>query len=518
MAKEKENADLSEEQNSSTSPARRGFLQSAAVGVGGLGVGALSLDAVSEGAAQSGNGNGSGNNSSGSGNNGGNGVKNGNAGDPRSLKITDVRIAVIDDIPFPCPIVKIYTNQGITGLGEARDFGDPRFILMLKGLLLDRNPLDVEQIMRDVRRYGDHGRAGGGVSAVDMALMDIVGKFYDVPIHQLIGGQFREKVRLYTDTTESQDPETYAERLNDKVDDGYTALKMNLGIGLLADKEGALNNAEVWKNENGDLSQYGYGTDPKTGPTYGSAEHPFTRIQITEKGLDILENYVSTVRDVVGYEIPLGIDHFGHFGVNEGIQLARRFKKYDLSYMENVVAWFYTDQWKEFTNSTTVPSMVGEDVYALDPTHLSSGNPRIGFKALIDQDAVDLIHPDIATAGGVNETKRIADYADKNGVAMYLHQAGSPIAAMASVHVAAASRNFVAQENHAAAVDVWRDLADLTDTNKPMVEDGYYNVPEGAGLGIELDEKLAKEYAQDEWGWFESTEEWNDFSTRQYWE
>lgn len=472
----------------------------------GLGVGALNVSGQDQGN--------SGENAS------GNGTTTGSIGDSSELEITDVRVAVLEDIPFPSPIVKVYTNQDIVGLGEARDHSDPRHILMLKSILLERNPLNTEQIFRDIRRYGSHARAGGGVSAIDTALMDIVGKFYEIPVHQLIGGQYRDKVRMYTDTTESDDPEEYAARLKEKVDEfGFTALKMDLGIGLIADEEGALNNAEQWKNEDGDLSQYGYGTDSKTGPTYGSAEHPFTKIQITEKGLDLMEEYVSTVRDVVGSEISLGIDHFGHFPVKEHIQLAERFKKYDLAYMENIQPWFYTDKLKQFTEATTVPSMVGEDIFGLDPAHLrGSGQTGHGFKALIDQNAVDLIHPDLATAGGITETKRIADYAHDNGVPMYMHYAGSPIGAMASTHVAAASRNFQALENHSSEVDVWSDLANRIGTDEPMVDSGFYNVPEEPGLGIELNEDVAQEYANDDWGWFESTEEWDDMEARQFWE
>lgn len=485
---------------------RRRFLKGT-VAVSALGLGAQSVYAGDEGQG--------GENAS------ENGTTAGTVEDSSQLEITDVRVAMLEDIPFPSPIVKVYTNQDITGLGEARDHSDPRHILMLKSILLGRNPLNIEQIFRDIRRYGSHARAGGGVSALDTALYDIAGKFYDIPAHQLIGGQYREKVRMYTDTTESEDPEEYAERLNEKVEeDGFTALKMDLGIGLISDEEGTLNNTEVWENEDGELpGQYGYGTDPVTGPTYGSAEHEFTQIRITEKGLDAMEEYVATVRDVVGYEISLGVDHFGHFPVKEHIQLAERFKKYDLAYMENIAPWFNTDKLKQFTENTTVPSMVGEDIFGLDPAHLrGQGETGQGFKALIDQQAVDLIHPDLATAGGITETKRIADYAHDRAVPMYLHFAGSPIGAMASVHVAAASRNFQALENHSSEIDVWEDLATLVGTDDPMVESGFYNVPEGPGLGIELNEDLAQEYANDEWGWFEPTDEWDDVAARQFWE
>lgn len=516
MTSDEANSDGAEYRDAIKDTGRRRFLQKTAFGVGGVGLGALAWDSLDQGVASVTNNNSSTNNG-----NSTSGTVEGSAKKPSTLRITDVRVAVLTDTGAgSAPIVKVHTNQGITGLGEARDGADHRYILMLKGLLLDRNPLNIEEIHREMRRYGDHGRAGGGVSAINMALYDIAGKFYDTPAHQLIGGQYRKKVRLYSDTPGGETAEETAKQLVEKVNKaGYTAVKMDLGINELTDVDGALVNADLWKNKDGDLSQYGYGEDNVTGPTYGSAEHYMTRIQITEKGLNWMENYVKTVREAIGYDILFGMDHFGHFPIKEHIQLAKRFKKYDIAYMENIAPWFETDQIKRFTKATTVPSMVGEDIYGLDPSHTGSGSPKIGFKALIDQDAVDMIHPDPATAGGITETKKIGDYAAKHGKAMFLHYAGSPIGAMAATHIASACRNFVALENHSYSVDFWGDLVTRPGMEDvPLLNDGFHDVPEGPGLGVELNEEVAKKHHDKEIGWFEETEKWNDGPSRQFWE
>ncbi len=409
---------------------------------------------------------------------------------PTKLAITDMRIAVLEGVPFTSPIVRIDTNQGISGYGEIRDDADPRYALMLKSRLLGENPTNVERLFSFIKQFGHHGRQGGGVSGVEMALWDLAGKAYEVPVFQMLGGKHRDRVRLYTDTTESEDPDEYARRMKAKVDEeGFTFLKMDVGLELVKDIPGALTGGGLWE----DLEQY----NGERG-SYGQTEHPFTRVQLTDKGLDEMAKYYAAVRDAVGYEIPLGSDHFGHFGVNEAIKLCERVREFNMAYMEDLVPWYYTDMLKEISRATTTPTMTGEDIFGLEE----------GFKKLIDARAVDLVHPDIATAGGILETKRIGDYAEEAGIAMFLHYAGSPIGAMASAHVAAATQNFVALENHSAEVDFWDDL--VTGVDGPLVKEGFYDVPTKPGLGVELNDEVAKEHLAEGTEYFPPTPEWNE--------
>lgn len=414
---------------------------------------------------------------------------------PTDLEITDLRVAVIDDIPFKVPLIRIDTNQGISGYGEVRDGGDKRYALMLKSRLLGKNPCNVEKLFRIIRQFGDHGRQGGGVSGVETALWDLAGKAYDVPVYQLLGGQYRDRVRLYADTSSSDDPHEFARRMQKtRVEKGYTALKMDIGIGLIDDIEGALVNthAHAPLGERELQSQYS-GTPGE----YGQIDHPFTRVQITEKGLDALEEYVRVMRDTIGYEIPLGIDHTGHFDADEVIKLARRLEPYTLAYLEDSVAWTWMDKWKKITESTTTPTMTGEDIFGLEG----------GFQELIDKRAVNMVHPDLGSAGGILETKRIGDYAEQAGIAMYLHYAGSPVGFFASVHAAAATKNFVALEHHSVENDNWYNLVP---DDRTVFDDGYVPVPDAPGLGIELREGAVKELLVNGEGYFEPTPEWSE--------
>ena len=127
-------------------------------------------------------------------------------GAPSDLKITDLRYATTT-VLGRTSIIRIDTNQGIYGLGEVRDGADERYALMLKSRLLGQNPCNVEQIFKSIKQFGGQSRQAGGVCGVEMALWDICGKAYNVPCWQLLGGRYRDKIRLYADTPEAGSPE-----------------------------------------------------------------------------------------------------------------------------------------------------------------------------------------------------------------------------------------------------------------------------------------------------------------------
>src|SRR6476661_6456377 len=160
---------------------------------------------------------------------------------PSELRITDMRMAEIVGAPFTSTLIKIYTNQGIVGLGEVRDGASATYALMLKSRLLGENTCDIDRLFRRIKQFGGHGRQGGGVSAVEIALWDLAGKAYGVPIYQMLGGRFREKVRVYcdTDATVPSGTET-GKRLKQRMELGFTFLKMDLGLMQIADVPGAV--------------------------------------------------------------------------------------------------------------------------------------------------------------------------------------------------------------------------------------------------------------------------------------
>lgn len=416
------------------------------------------------------------------------------ASSPSDLKITDMRTAKTA-VMGGTAIVRIDTNQGIYGLGEVRDAADSRYALMLKSRILGENPCNVEKIFRIIKQFGYHGRQGGGVSAVEMAMWDLCGKAYGVPAWQLLGGRYRDRIRLYADTPEGENSDQQRERIKYRITgQGYSWLKMDLGIRSIMKISGTLVNQSYW-TENDRLMR----EKNDIFMTSGRTLHPFTQIQITDKGLEEMAKIVAAARDLIGWETPVFTDHFGHFDYNNGIRLGRVLEKYRLASMEDVIAWFYPEQWKKLSDALETPMMTGEDIYLLD-----------GFRQLIDMQAVDIVHPDLASSGGILETKKIGDYAGEHGIAMALHQAGTPVSFMANVHCAAATQNFLALEHHSVDVEWWESLVKMTG-KRPIIEKGFAPVPvDSPGLGIELNEDVVKKHLrQDEPGYFLPTPEWD---------
>ncbi len=410
---------------------------------------------------------------------------------PSDLKITDMRYC-LTNVMGGTAIIRIDTNQGIYGLGEVRDAADARYALMLKSRILGMNPCNVEMIFKSIKQFGGPARQAGGVCAVEMALWDLCGKAYDVPAWQLLGGRYRDKIRLYADTPEASSPAEQEKLIKYRINDqGYTWLKMDVSIRELKGKPGTLVNSQFWDNLGGNQSNY---------MSYGNTMHPFTQIQITEKGLEELAHVVENIRNIIGYEIPISTDHYGHFDLNNGIRLGKALEKYRLAWLEDMVPWQYTEQWKTITTALETPTLTGEDIYLLD-----------NFKPLIHARAVDIIHPDLASSGGLLETKRIGDYAEEFGIAMAMHQAGTPVSFMANVHCAAATQNFLALEHHSVDLPWWESLVKTTDGRK-LIDKGYAQVPLSApGLGIELNEEVLKMHLHPkDNSYFAPTTDWND--------
>jgi len=411
---------------------------------------------------------------------------------PSDLKITDLRYAHTA-VMGGTAIIRIDTNQGIYGLGEVRDAADPKYALMLKSRILGENPCNVEKIFKIIKQFGGQARQAGGVCAVEMACWDLCGKAYNVPAWQLLGGRYRDKIRLYADTPESKSPEEQRKLIKYRTEtQGYTWLKMDVSIAELKNVQGAIVNPEIL-NRTG-WQQWGPGYD-----SYANTAHPFTGIQITEKGLEALAEIVDNVRSMVGYEIPISTDHYGHFDLNNCIRLGKALEKYRLAWLEDMVPWQYTEQHKTITQALETPTLTGEDIYLLE-----------FFKPLIDQHAVDIIHPDLASSGGLLETKRIGDYAEEKGIAMAMHQAGTPVSFMANVHCAAATQNFLSLEHHSVDVPWWEGLVRTTDGRK-LIDKGYAPVPLSApGLGIELvEDEVKKHLHPSDPGFFAPTTEWD---------
>jgi L-alanine-DL-glutamate epimerase-like enolase superfamily enzyme len=409
-------------------------------------------------------------------------IKNVNpASSPSTLKITDMRYAVVvKPGPSPCVLIRIDTNQGVYGLGEVRDIAGPQYALVLKSRIVGENPLNIDYLFQKIAQFGGGARQAGGVCAVEMALWDIAGKVYNIPVYQMLGGKWRDSIRIYADTTESPEPAEYGRRAKERKAMGLTWMKMDLGINVLKGipdtvmEPAGLDN---WEQHN--------------------QPHPFIATEVTDKGIARLCEYVAAVRENIGYEMPLSMDHLGHIGVKSVIRLGKAYEKFNLEWMEDVIPWYYTDLLKEIRESSPTPILTGEDIYQF-----------ADFETLCREHAVDKIHPDLATSGGILQTHRIGDMAYRYGMPMAMHFAGTPVGCMACVHCAAATRNFLALENHSLDVPFWQDL--VTGVEKPIIDQGFIKVPDTAGLGITLNDEEIKRHLKPGTGYFEPTPRWDE--------
>ena len=399
---------------------------------------------------------------------------------PSDLKITDLRVAVVEKAPMTCPLIRLDTNQGLVGYGEVRDGASATYALFLKSRLLGENPCNVDRLFRKIKQFGAPARQAGGVCGVEMALWDLAGKAYGVPAYQMLGGKFRDKVRLYADTTETEDPHEQGRRLKKRMESGFTWLKQDFGIDLLKNVPGALAMPQ--------------GSSVTGG---GLVMHPFTGIEITDKGIAFLSDWVGAIRQEIGMDIPLASDHYGHIGVNSCIRLARAMEKHQLAWMEDMVPWQLPELLKQIKDAVDIPILTGEDIYLKED-----------FARLITVGAVDIIHPDLASAGGLLEMKKISDFAMEHGVPMAMHFAGTPVSFMANLHTAVAVENFLVLENHSVDVPWWQDL--VSGVPKPILDHGFAAPSDRPGLGVDLVEEVVKAHLKPGTQYFAPTPEWDN--------
>jgi L-alanine-DL-glutamate epimerase-like enolase superfamily enzyme len=404
---------------------------------------------------------------------------------PSDLKITDMRIAVVAS-NYDYPIIRIDTNQGVYGIGEVRDAGHKENALQFKNMLLGQNPCNVDMIFRAIKQFGSAGRQGGGVSGIEIALWDLVGKIYGVPCYQFLGGKYRDRVRLYADTPAPSEPtpEGYRKALEGRKALGLTFIKFDIRPQLFENRAGGLV---------GQPTKFEYALGQRhRAPGAGPGA------RLTDKGIAAAVEIVAAIREAVGDEVSLCTDHFGHgyLTLDEMIRLGEAWEPYHLAWIEDPMPWADIEGHKRVADALRTPIAAGEEIYLWD-----------GFREWIERRAIDILHPDLLTSGGMLETKRIADYGERYGLPTALHCAGSPIAFMANVHCAAAIPSFVSLEHHGLDLPFWERL--VTGLPADYMADGYVQVPDKPGLGVDLNLEAIEANLRTPGTMFLPTDDWN---------
>ncbi len=388
------------------------------------------------------------------------------------VKITDVKCVRVKIGFRVSPLVKIETDQGLIGIGECHHdengFGAKDVVLnVCKPILLDQDPFDLERLVfkmstRTSYYGGNHGMASHAITGVEMALWDLIGKISGQPVRKILGGGSHvDQVRAYVSSGPKDllDPEsctTFAERM---AEGGWTAAKVN----IVRDQHWAsldnrrLSNLEVDRNAEG----------------------------------------FANLRQAVGLDFEIAVHCHWEFDFDSALRLAQAVAPMRPWWLEDPLPIGYNEQWVKLTEKSPVPILCGENLYG-----------RQDFRPFIVHQGLNMIEIDVSMAGGLLEAKKIADLAETYYIPVATHNVAGPIATVASANFAASVREFLAHEVflsdpiNRAGRGVNGD-PDVLGYDKPLVSNGYIQLSDRPGYGINLNEALIKEkyLCEDEEWW-----------------
>jgi galactonate dehydratase len=377
------------------------------------------------------------------------------------LKITDIRTAYVT-VHGPQLHVRIYTDQGLIGQGEATDaaLGGAAIIAGFRRILVGQDPLNVEALWERIRTAGVFAGAQSGqyvtaLSGIEIALWDLCGKAVGLPVYQLLGGKVRNKVRIYCDSANHHPDDPLAkQKLNEIEKMGFTAAKIDIDEAM----------------------------DPNR----------FDRVNWTANNAEIdrMVKEVAFVRETLGKKVELAVDMHGRYDATTGKRVAIELEPFRLLWLEEPVPAENIDAMRDIRQSTKTPICCGENLFL-----------RHGFREVLEKRAADIIMPDIQKCGGLLEARKIADMAHTYYVPFAPHCVVSPIGTMASCHVCAAVPNFLVLEWHwVSHLQLWRDFV----KEGEIIEKGYVTVTDRPGLGVEMNEEAARKSQMPGSKWFEA--------------
>jgi gluconate/galactonate dehydratase len=378
-----------------------------------------------------------------------------------TAEITDIQTTMVDG-NFPWTLVRVYTDAGVAGTGEAYwGAGVPELIDRMKSFLIGENPLDIDRLYEHlIQKMSGEGSVEGvtvtAISGIEIALHDLAGKLLDVPAYQLLGGKYRDDVRVYCDchiaeeadpqaSIEEADPQASADEAERVVEElGYDALKFDLDV-----------------------------------PSGTSADRANRHLRPAD--IDHRVSLVEAITERVGDRAEVAFDCHWSYSASSAKQLAAALEPYDIWWLEDPVPPENLDVQQSVTESTLTPITAGENRYRVTE-----------HRRLVEKEAVDIIAPDLPKVGGMRETRKIADVANQYYVPVAMHNVSSPVGTMASAQVAAAIPNAMAVEFHSYELGWWGDLVE-----ESVLGDGTITVPETPGLGVTLDRDVVAEHLVD---------------------
>lgn len=379
------------------------------------------------------------------------------------MKITDLRVTAPFG-PFEWILVRVDTDQGISGYGELPIFSRvaPDDLAQLREGLVGRRPHDVDPLIQPLLGGLLHARNRGLVHAAETALLDLTGKDLGVPVYLLLGGKYRERVRLYADChagvhwtlegirratrqvaetgrfLDAYRPAAFAAQARQVVEMGYTAVKFDADFPTPSKRDlhdGSISPAELRE----------------------------------------MVEAVAAVRQAVGPDVDIAVDLHARYHVADALRVAYEMEPFNLMWLEDPIPPGNHEALAKLTAKSRVPICTGEALETMEQ-----------FRDLVTRQAADILQPDTPRSCGPRDLKRIADLAGLYSIAIAPHNMTTPVGTLAAVHGCAAVPNFLALENHCLAIPWWNDLVTGAE---PLIRHGHIAVPEAPGLGFELNEE-----------------------------
>jgi L-alanine-DL-glutamate epimerase-like enolase superfamily enzyme len=412
------------------------------------------------------------------------------------LKIVRLKTAVVEG-NFDWTFVRIETNEGITGLGEC--FFAPGLTSILRSLeplLLGEDPRDVHRLFRKLQlaTSGAGSVAGiiyNGLSGIEAALWDLLGQYLNAPIWRLLGGKFRDRIRIYADCHAGEALESLDEILRTRRPSWVKEGQQFASKDYFDDEAGVppCSPAEVRKRAL-TMKAQGYTAlkfDLDVPGTRGPDSHNRC---LSNRAIDQMVALIGGIRDAVGYGVDIAVDCHWRYTVSDAIKVAHALESFRLLWLEDPVPPENLEALRAVSSRVRVPVATGENLYLFE-----------GFREMLQAHAVGIATPDLQKVGGLRVASEIARFADNQTIALAPHNISSPVGTLASAHFCAAIPNFLVLEFHASDVPFWDDLVD--GTTKPIIQDGSIQLSEKPGLGVTLNEDVARKYARKSEPFFE---------------
>ena len=412
------------------------------------------------------------------------------------VKILRLKTAVVEG-NFDWTFVRIETDEGIRGLGEC--FFAPGLTSILRSLeplLLGEDPRDIHRLFRKLQlaTSGAGSVAGivyNAISGIEAALWDVLGQSLGVPIYRLLGGKFRDRVRIYADCHGGEALESLDEVLRSRPapweskDAAYTP-KDYFGEG------GEDSPASPYDYRRQALKKRAEGFtalkfDLDVPGTQGFDPH---NRGLSNRAIDHMVSLIGAVHDAVGKDTDIAVDCHWRYNASDVVKVARELEPFRLLWLEDPVAPNNIAALKEVSSKVRVPIATGENLYLFE-----------GFQEIIANHALSIVTPDLQKVGGLSIAQSIAQFADAHTMPVAPHNISSPVGTLAASHFCAAIPNFLALEFHASEVPYWNDLVE--GLPKPIIQNGFISVPEKPGLGVTLNEEVARRYARKSEPFFE---------------